>query len=474
MITVLEISFWVFIVIIFYSYLGYGILMSIITRSQTIMDAIPKPFNCKPQIFETQNPEDYLPSVSLIISASGESERTLKEKIENTFQLNYPKDRMEVIFAIAYDTASKEDSTLRVFYETFLKEPTESGFSGKEEELYIKFRKFENISKDENSLAELQVQLENSVFTSEGITENAKQMLDDFFGGEENEFKIKITKDIERKGKISQVNRTVKNAVGEILVFSDANSMFNRDAIKNLVKHFRNSAVGCVAGEKRVLTAEGSTSGEGEGLYWKYESFLKRLDSKLWTTVGAAGEIFAVRKFLWGDGVLESAIIEDFLLSMTIAQNGYRVIYEPNAYAEEEPTKEMSDEFVRRRRIAAGGFQSIVYLKPLMNIFKYRVLTFQYVSHRVLRWAVVPFLLPIVFVINIILISNIFFILMFAFQFCFYIFAIIGYVLERRGKKIKIFYFPYVLTLMNIAAYAGLKRYIKNEQKVTWERVKRN
>ena len=172
--------------------------------------------------------------------------------------------------------------------------------------------------------------------------------------------------------------------------------MFNKDSIKNLTRHFRNKQVGCVAGEKRVKKNSDSTSGEGEGLYWKYESYLKNIDSKIWTTVGAAGEIYAIRKSLWGIGIEHNAIIEDFVLSMRIAQNGYRVIYESGAYAEENPTKNMKSEFIRRRRIAAGGFQSIVWLKELLNPFKYGVLTFQYVSHRVLRWAVVPFFVAVI------------------------------------------------------------------------------
>lgn len=469
----IQILFWFLIFIILYSYIGYGILIFILTRSQKIINLIPKPSNRVPQKFLTELPDDYIPEVSLIISASGESEKILLEKIENTLRLNYPKNKMEIIFAIAYDTGAQEDQTLKVFYNTFLKQPIVSGLSDIDEELYIKFKRFEKVSKDEDTLSKLELELGNNFFTSEDITEDSKKMLDEFFK-EEDEFKIKVSKDIERKGKISQVNRTVKNSSGEILVFSDANTMFNRDAIKNLVRHFRDESVGCVAGEKRVKTAEGSTSGEGEGLYWKYESFLKKLDSKLWSAVGAAGEIFAVRRDKWGEGVMENAIIEDFVLSMTIAKNGYRVIYEPEAYAEEDPTKEMKDEFVRRRRIAAGGFQSIVYLKSLLNIFKYRVLTFQYFSHRVLRWAVVPFILPLVFLINIVLLSNFFYILIMLFQIMFYIFSFIGYVMEKNGKKMKIFYFPYVITLMNIAAYAGLKRYLKGEQKVTWERVQRN
>ena len=114
----IQILFWFLIFIILYSYVGYGILIFLLTRSQAVINLIPKPSNRIPQKFITENPDDYLPEVSLIISASGESEKILLEKIENTLQLNYPKNKMEIIFAIAYDTAVKEDTTLKVFYNT--------------------------------------------------------------------------------------------------------------------------------------------------------------------------------------------------------------------------------------------------------------------------------------------------------------------------------------------------------------------
>ncbi len=161
---------------------------------------------------------------------------------------------------------------------------------------------------------------------------------------------------------------------------------------------------------------------------------------------------------------------------MKVAEKGYRVIYEPEAYAEEEPTTDMKQEYIRRTRIAAGGFQAISILKPLFNIFKYRVLSFQYISHRVLRWAVVPFIIPLALILNIYLIKNSFsyvYFLTLLVQVSFYIFALLGYILETKKKKVKIFNIPYVLLLMNYSAYVGLKRYLTGEQKVIWERAKR-
>lgn len=475
-----EILFWIFIFTIFYSYAGYGILIIIISKFSFLVKLIPKPYNYIASERIVPENEPYYPTITFVISASGESQRVIKEKIENTQALIYPREKLEVVFAIAYDTASHIDETIDEFYKNFLIDPSLKNTTSKDEEIYLKFRKYEEHSeiRSDKILMEIEQHLEGENFTTEDISLEGKKNIDAFLHelGSKDELRIKITKDIERKGKISQVNRTVEKAKGEILVFSDANSYFNKEALINLAKHFADKQVGCVAGEKRVKKSANSTSGEGEGLYWKYESLLKKTDSKLWTCVGAAGEIFAIRRNLWGEGVAQNTLIEDFVVSMKVAEKGYRVIYEPDAYAEEEPTVDMKEEYIRRRRIAAGGFQAISILKPLFNIFKYRILSFQYISHRVLRWAVVPFIIPLALILNVYLLKNGFsyiYFLTLLVQLTFYIFALLGYVLEKQKKKVKIFNIPYVLFVMNYSAYVGLKRYLTGEQKVIWERARR-
>jgi poly-beta-1,6-N-acetyl-D-glucosamine synthase len=478
---VLGLIFWLLIFIVFYSYAGYGIFLFLIVKFPTLGKLFPKPGNKRASTFAVPEGETYYPTISMIISASGERKEVIEEKIRNTYRLKYPRAKLEVIFAIAYDGSTDYDETVHEFYRTFLEEP-HYNISSKDEEVFVKFIDVENAQNPRSPefLDEISRRLENEQFHSGEISDGAKDILDAKLKGEDqDELTVYVTKDIERKGKIAQVNRTVKTAHGEILVFSDANAMFNEDALVNIARHFNDSQVGVVAGEKRVKKGENSTSGEGEGLYWKYESFLKKLDSELYSAVGAAGEIFAIRKSLWNSDIYPNAIIEDFVISMQVAMDGYRIVYEPDSYAEEEPTFDLQSEFIRRRRIAAGGFQSVVWLRGLLNPFKYGVLTFQYVSHRVLRWVVVPFILPVILVFNIFLLSYLpkaafaFYSLILLMQLAFYGFALIGYQLELRRKKIKIFYFPFLLVMMNWAAYSGLKRYLLKEQKVTWEKVKR-
>jgi cellulose synthase/poly-beta-1,6-N-acetylglucosamine synthase-like glycosyltransferase len=251
--------------------------------------------------------------------------------------------------------------------------------------------------------------------------------------------------------------------------------MLNREALRMIVRHYADPRVGAVAGEKRIrkdLQADGN--GAGEGLYWKYESALKRLDSELYSVVGAAGELFSFRTELYRP-VPPDSIIEDFHLSMCIAADGYRVIYEPDAFAEEEPSASFREEMKRKIRICAGGFQSMVRLKPLLNVKRYGILSFQYISHRVLRWAVTPFLLPVLFILNGLLAfdGSQFYRAMFIAQIIFYSAALSGYLLEKFHLRSRFFIAPLYFTLMNIAAYAGLFRYLKGTQSAIWEKAQR-
>lgn len=278
-----------------------------------------------------------------------------------------------------------------------------------------------------------------------------------------------------RAGKISAVNRAMQYIDSEIVIFCDANTLLNKDALLKMARHFSNPKVGCVAGEKKVISGEkDSASGAGEGFYWKYESFLKKLDSSFNTVVGAAGELFAIRTSLFKP-TEKNAIIEDFVISLRVASQGYKVVYEPEAYAMETSSADVKEELKRKIRICAGGIQSIVWLKDLLNPFKYGWLTFQYVSHRVLRWSIVPFFMLLLIPINIVLAKSIggIYLVLLAGQTAFYCAALLGWFLENRQIKIKALFIPYYFFIMNYAVFLGLKRYIKGQQSVIWERAKR-
>jgi cellulose synthase/poly-beta-1,6-N-acetylglucosamine synthase-like glycosyltransferase len=278
----------------------------------------------------------------------------------------------------------------------------------------------------------------------------------------------------ERRGKIHAVDRIMKFIKTPVVVFTDANTLLNTEAIKNIMRHYQDEKVGGVAGEKRVISTEtDSASGAGEGLYWKYESILKKADSDLHTVVGAAGELFSIRTNLYQSPPPDT-IIEDFYLSMKIVAQGYRFVYEPDAYAMEGPSATTEDEWKRKVRISAGGLQAIARLTNLLNPFRYGVTSFQYISHRVLRWTLAPLSLVVILISNVFLFSYAFFFeLMLYAQLAFYLLAIIGHTFRNKKIPIKGFFVPYYFTLMNLSVFFGLFRILKGKQSVVWEKAER-
>lgn len=267
----------------------------------------------------------------------------------------------------------------------------------------------------------------------------------------------------ERRGKAAAINRVMPLLSGEIVVFTDANTLIERQALRRLVRNFADPGVGGVNGEKRVL-------GGGEGLYWRYESFLKRCDSAVTSVMGAAGEFFALRRALYQPPE-EDSIIEDFVTSLRLVAAGWRVVYEAQAVAREEASPSLAGDWRRRTRIAAGGFQAIGRLRGLLSP-AHGLVAWQYVSHRVLRWAVTPFLLAVVYGLNLFLLGLPFYRLLFGAQTAFYASALLGYILTRLGRPggplQAVFYFCFA----NAAAWVGFWRYITGRQPVTWEKAR--
>jgi len=307
-------------------------------------------------------------------------------------------------------------------------------------------------------------------FVTDGSTDNTAAIISEFP-------QINLLHKDGRSGKIVAMHRAMTFVDSEVAVFTDANTMLNREALLKICRHYADPTVGAIAGEKRVMVQEtDDASAAGEGFYWKYESALKKWDSELYSVVGAAGELFSVRRELYKPVPLDT-ILDDFMISMYIAADGYRIIYEPEAYASETASANVSEELKRKVRIAAGGIQSILRLKSLFNIFKYPVLSFQYISHRVLRWTVTPFFMILAFITNLYIVANvdngiIYRVLMVG-QFMFYLLALLGYVMEKRQIRVKALFVPYYFCVMNYAVLAGIIRYFKGQQSAAWERAER-
>lgn len=384
--------FWVFIFIIIYSFVGYGILLYVLVKIKSIF--------IKPPVFDKSKD---LPTLTLLIAAYNE-EDFIVEKIKNCLSLSYDRDKLQILFI----TDGSYDKT-----------------------------------------PEIIAQYPQVDLMHENI----------------------------RAGKMAAIKRAIPVISSEIIVFTDANTYLNEDALLELVKHYQNPKVGAVAGEKRILVDEKSdASSAGEGFYWQYESKLKKWDYELYSNVAAAGELFSIRTKLY-EPVESDTIIDDHMIAMRIAEKGYIIAYEPNAYALESASENSAEELKRKIRISAGGIQSIFRLKKAANPFRNPILTFQYISHKVLRWALTPTLLVVVFFMNIGIVyaypEKSFYQIILIAQILFYLAALLGWILEQRKIKMKAFFIPYYFCLMNYAALAGTIRYFKGQQSAAWEKAKR-
>lgn len=279
-----------------------------------------------------------------------------------------------------------------------------------------------------------------------------------------------------RLGKAAAINHAMDHVTSAIVILTDANALVNRAAVREIVRHYEDPAVGAVSGEKRIRP-RASAAAAGEGLYWRYESWLKRLDSELWTVVGADGGLFSCRRDLF-EPLEEDTILDDFVLSLRIAARGYRVAYEPRAYAAEDAAASIGDELTRRIRIAAGGWQAMLRLRSLLNPVAHVTLSFQYLSHRVLRWSIVPLLLLLLLPANAALAARVgpgalLYRALLVVQVAFYGLALAGYVGDRRGVLLKALQAPYYFVVTNYAVLRGFGRYLAGRQPATWERARR-
>ncbi|TSA24097.1 MAG: glycosyltransferase family 2 protein [Bacteroidetes bacterium] len=389
----LKIIFWVFLFLIFYAYIGYGILLFLLVKMKSLL--------AKKR--DTDGKETYEPEVTLFVAAYNEKD-FLDKKVENSRSLDYPKDKVR------------------------------------------------------------------QIWITDGSDDGTPDLLRQYEG-------VEVYHKPERAGKIAAMNRGMEFVKTPIVIFSDGNTMLGKESIRRIVKLFSDPKVGCVSGEKRVALS-GSTAAT-EGIYWKYESTLKKWDAELNTVVGAAGELFAVRTELH-QPIEPDTLLDDFIISLRIAEQGYKIQYDPEAYALENPSANVREELKRKIRISAGGIQSIVRLKELLNPFRYGLLSFQYISHRVLRWTLAPLGLLVILLCNFFLalhygLFNIHTIYSWLFlgQILFYVAALTGWLLEDRNIKIKLLYIPFYFFIMNLAVYLGFFRYIKKKQSVNWERAKR-
>jgi len=287
---------------------------------------------------------------------------------------------------------------------------------------------------------------------------------------------IRVLHDQVRRGKADAINRAVSEARSEYIVLTDANSMLNPESLKELVAPFADTLTGCTAGEKRIAPSEISTASAGEGIYWRYESLVKKLESLTGSVLGAAGELFAFRKDQYKK-LATDTLLDDFTISMNIAAAGFRVKYIPEAYSVELSSLSVNEEFKRKKRIATGGIQFLIRHPELLNPLRYGFLSLKYVSHKVLRWTVAPFAFPVLFILNILICTSLsagtLFNIMLILQLVFYIAALTGALMNNFYNHKKNIVVPYYILMMNYAMIRGILSYLKGDYSVKWPKAER-
>lgn len=386
----IKVIFFTGLFILSYSYLGYGILLWVLIKIRNVF--VRKPL---PEL-------DHWPQVTLIVAAYNE-EDFIEKKILNTLSLDYPSEKLEIIFV----TDGSSDSTPQLV----------------------------------------------SKYPSIHLLHNK-----------------------ERKGKVDAMHRAMEHVQTPYVIFSDANTLLNKESVKKIVRHYSDPEIGGVAGEKKIIQSfTEAAAGAGEGLYWKYESLLKKMDYKFYSVVGAAGELFSLRTELYeypGSDVL----LDDLVISLRVCMKGFRFAYEPEAFAMENASLSLKEEKKRKLRISAGAFQSMKMMSGLLNIFKYPKLSFQYISHRVLRWTLCPLFLPVVLICNVILVfgdGHLIYTCFLMAQLIFYFLAFLGYLMSSRKTRVGFLYAPYYFLFINYSLYGGFVRYLKGRQSVLWEKASR-
>lgn len=272
-----------------------------------------------------------------------------------------------------------------------------------------------------------------------------------------------------REGKAATLYRTVPRAKGQIIVFSDANAMYEKDAIRKLVRSFNDKRIGCVSGQLRYSNPNRSSIALGEGIYWRYEMGIKKLESRLFSILGANGSIFGIRKELYSPMARDRG--DDFELPIRVAQSGHGVVLEPDAISWENSSAGAREEFKRKTRIIAWNMQSCLLLLKECFLRKKMLIVFQLISHKLLRWLFPIFALAV-------LVSNVFlpgmlFRILLAVQVLFYVGAGIGYVLDVIGRRVPMLLWgPYYFCLIHCAAILGLHRLMCAKQKSVWEKTR--
>jgi len=377
-----EVIFWAAVALVFYTYVGYSLLIMLLARFSR--DKLAR--------------RDIEPRVTFLITAYNE-ERDIAQKLQNTLALDYPRDRLEILVASDGST-DKTDEIVRGF-------------------------------------------------APQGV---------------------RLVRVEGRVGKTETQNQAVRQATGDVIVFSDATTKYERMNLRKIVRNYADPTVGAVSGRYEYFNPTGASIGVGNILFWKYENFIKSSQTRIKTITGCCGCIYSVRRALYEP--LPPDIISDLVEPLKILEKGYRIVFEPDAVAHEETTEKTGEEFNMRIRVITRGMRGMLFMRKLFNPLRHGFVSFQLISHKLLRW-LMPVFMVAALVSNAFLLGRPFYNLTFALQAAFYALAILGWVAERFHVRSRILSVPLYFSTVNLASLISMYRIWKGHKAVTWETLRK-
>jgi cellulose synthase/poly-beta-1,6-N-acetylglucosamine synthase-like glycosyltransferase len=379
---IFEVIFFASTLALFYTYIGYPISIWLlgVVRGKKITRG------------------SFEPLVTLIITAYNE-EKDIKEKLENTLAIDYPKEKLEIL--IASDCSND-----------------------KTDEIVKSFAKYG----------------------------------------------VKLYRQTERRGKTAAQNAAVEISTGEIILFSDATSMYQPNVLKEILPNFADQSVGCVAGKLVYVDKTGSSVGKGAKSYWNYETWIKESESRVCSLIGASGCLYALRKSAYVPMYDEAC--SDFIICTLIYEQGLRTVYEPNAICTEETNRQSDKEMKMRIRVIGQSYNDLWRNARMLNPFKSGFFAIQLISHKIFRYAV-PLFLILLFISSLILsFGSLFFATILILQVVFYLLALFAFMAEKSFGKIGILAIPLYFVLANWASLLAFYRVLRGETYAQWEPIR--
>ncbi len=302
------------------------------------------------------------------------------------------------------------------------------------------------------------------VVASDGSSDRTNEIVGRFA-----RYGVKLLAFPQRRGKASVLNDAISAVSGDIVMLSDANTYTHATAAARLAAWFKDPDIGVVCG--RLVLTDPRTGKNVDSLYWKYETFLKKCESRLGALLGSNGAIYTLRKSLF-QGIPANTIVDDFVIPLLARRrSGCRIVYDREAVATEETPARLVSEFHRRSRIGAGAFQSMCWLSGLLNPLQGWI-SFTFLSHKILRW-LCPFALIVALVANAFVIDHSAMRYLFIAQVVFYVTSLIAGRLPSKPRILRYPRLATMFTMMNAALLVGFFRWLRSNQNAAWKRTER-